>query len=67
VSQQTRLQTIAKKAFYAGINALFDLPQDAWLNYAKAIDNVSLEEFFERSKAYLPPDLAHTLLVSSEV
>ncbi|MDR0647490.1 MAG: insulinase family protein [Puniceicoccales bacterium] len=67
VSQQTRLQTIAKKAFYAGINALFDLPQDAWLNYEKAIDNISLEEFFERSKAYLQPDLSHTLLISSEM
>ncbi|MDR0756001.1 MAG: insulinase family protein [Puniceicoccales bacterium] len=67
VSQQTRLQTIAKKAFYAGINTLFDLPQNAWLNYEKAIDNVSLEEFFERSKAYLQPDFSHTLLVSSEM
>ncbi|MDR2769180.1 MAG: insulinase family protein [Puniceicoccales bacterium] len=67
VSQQTRLQTIAKKAFYAGINALFDLPQDAWLNYEKAIDDISLEEFFERSKAYLQPDLSHTLLISSEM
>jgi zinc protease len=65
VSQQTRLQTIAKKAFYAGINAVLDLPKDAWLNYEKAIDSISLEELFERSKAYLQPEFSHTLLLSS--
>ncbi len=61
-----RLQTIAQKAFYAGLDVLLNLNQDAWINYAQFVDQLTLDDFFETSAKYLRPELSSTLLISAQ-
>lgn len=65
VGQATKIQSIGKKAFYAGLCALYHLPQDRWLHYAQAIDAVALDQLMDVSQKYLQADYSSTLLISS--
>lgn len=64
VNRQLRLQTIGRKAFGVGYNALLGLPIDRWLTYDQKIDTISLEEFYNRCTPYLQENLANTLLLT---
>lgn len=64
VNRQLRLQTIGRKAFGVGYNALLGLPIDRWLSYDQKIDAISLEEFYNRCTPYLQENLANTLLLT---
>ncbi len=66
INRAMRLQTIAQKAFYAGLDVLLNLNQDAWINYAQFVDQLTLDDFFETSAKYLRPELSSTLLISAQ-
>lgn len=64
VNRQLRLQTIGRKAFGIGYNALLGLSIEHWLAYDQQIDAISLEAFYDRCAPYLRENLANTLLLT---
>ena len=67
VNRQLRLQTIGRKAFGIGYNALLGLSVEHWLAYDQQIDAISLEAFYDRCTPYLRENLANTLLLTPSI
>ena len=63
VNRQLRLQTLGRKAFQAGYNALIQLPSEQWLKYNEKIDAITLDQFYSTCEKYLKEELASTLLL----
>ncbi len=64
VNRQLRLQTIGRKAFAVGYNALLGLSLDQWLSYDEKIDHITLDTFYDCCLPYLRENLVNTLLLT---